>query len=264
MKAVKRFIIPVLLVAATVAAIAATPRLRSLFLTAPSPAPDKTNTATAYSAYSEDEEALFTELAGLYNRLGTMTAFFAEGSIRVTDQADTSKSMFTRFRYYRRDSMSYYQLGDQEILTVPGLSLTINHEVKKIFMAPRDSGVQAAPMIINENQLKALKEERYNITKEYSEPLTVIRLRNEKHITCREYRVAYDSTGFIRRVFMRNADEQMPTDLSRDKLISVSINTWQTGQLPEQLLDIHRYIQKGEESWLPAPAYRNYEIKYIY
>lgn len=262
MKAVKRFIIPVLLVAATVAAIAATPRLRSLFFAAPLPA-DKMST-TDHNVYSKEEEALFTELAGIYNRLGAMTAFFAEGSIRVTDQADTSKSMFTRFRYCRRDSMSYYQLGDQEILTVPGLSLTINHEVKKIFMSPRDSGVQAAPMIINDSQLKALKEERYNITKEYSEPLTVIRLRNEKHITCREYRVAYDSTGFIRRVFMRNADEHMPTDLSRDKLISVSINTWQTGQLPEQLPDIHRYIQKGEEIWLPAPAYKNYEIKYIY
>lgn len=258
MKAVKRFIIPVLLVAVTAAAIAATPRLRELFFA--SPAPEKAETAI----YSNEENALFNELAELYNRLGAMSTFLAEGSIRLTDQADTSKSMFTRFRYCRRDSASYYQLGDQEILTVPGLTLTVNHEIKKIFMSPRDSGVQTAPMFIDDRQIKALKEEKYDIVKEYSEPLTVIRLKNERHISCREYRVSYDSAGFIRRVFMRSADEYMPTDLSRDKLISVSINTWQTGRVPGELLSIYRYIQKGEETWLPASAYRNYEIKFIY
>lgn len=264
MKAIKRFIIPVLLLIVTVAAIASTPRLRSLIFAAPSPAGAPEAASKAEKKYSEVEEELFSELAGLYNRAGAMRAYLAEGSIRLTDQADTSRSMFTRFRYCRKESLNYYQLGDQEILNVPGLTLTINHSIKKMFMSPRDTGAAMIPMVVDSKGISALKGEGYEITREYSDPLTVIRLKKENHISCREYRVAYDSSGYIRRVFIRNADEHDPTDLSLDKLISVNITNWQMVGLPEQLLSVNRYIQKDGESWVPAPAYRNYEIRYIY
>ncbi|MRG44748.1 hypothetical protein GFS24_06465 [Chitinophaga sp. SYP-B3965] len=262
MRSLKTILIPVLIIATGITAWAITPSIRKMFL-----AGTKTpavQAAVPADSYNEEADSLFSELAGIYNRIGQLTTYMAEGSIRLTDQADTSRSMFTRFRYCHKDSLTYYQLGEQETIAIPGIYITVNHSIHKIFLSPRENKASGPQFFVSPEQLNELKKERYAISKENMEPLTVIRLRNERHISCREYRVSYDSTRFIRRIFMRNSDETAPGDLSMDKLITITINAWQTENLPVQVFNVNRYVQQKGDNWLPAAAFRDYEVKYIY
>ncbi|MBO9154070.1 hypothetical protein ACFOTA_17760 [Chitinophaga sp. GCM10012297] len=261
MKFIRQILIPVLIVTSAVAAVASGSAIRGIFTPARPAAAARPN--ITFPVYDAGADSLFHELAALYNRIGELKAYLAEGTIRVTDQGDSSRNTDLRFRYCHKDSMDYYQLGDQEMLAVPGLYLSVNHTLKKIMMSPRPQAGQFK-LLINEEQLSELKKEGYDITKENADPFTVIRLKREKHVSCREYRVTYDSTGFIRGIFMRNANEAVPEDFSKDRLISVQINPWRTEYLPAQLFRVNRYIVKNGDSWMPASAFRNYEIKYIY
>lgn len=258
----RKILIPIFLLASAAFAMAAIPSFRKIWQPA---APETAFTAIPpMPVYDEKADSLFGELAGLYNHIGELPAYLAEGSIQVSDQADTSRSMYANFRYVHRDSMNYYQLGDQEMIAVPGVYISVQHEVKKILVSPREPGRKPLEIFIGSEQLAALKLEGYDITKEDGGPLTVIRLKREKHISCREYRVSYDSSRYIRRIFLRSAHETVPEDLNLDKFISINIHRWQTTGLPEEVFRVDRYIVKKGDEWLPAQAFSGYEIKYIY
>jgi len=262
MRSLKHILILALITGAGITAWALTPAIRSAFFKEPQVS--HVQPPAAGESYTKEESALFDTLGSVYNKVGQLSAYLAEGNIRLTDKADTSKSILTPFRYCHKDSLTYYKLGDQEIIAIPNLSITVNHSVHKIFMSPRGNKMAGPQIFINEEQLAALKKEQYVISREEMDPLTVIRLANEKHRSCREYRVSYDSAMFIRRVFMRMSDEEDPADRALDKYITVSINNWQTANIPAELFKVSSYVQRNGDNWEPVDALRNYEVKYIY
>ncbi|WP_343307728.1 hypothetical protein AAHN97_11365 [Chitinophaga niabensis] len=262
MRSLKHILILALIIGAGVTAWALTPVIRRAFLKEPEALP--VQAPVAGDSYTKEERALFDTLGSVYNKVGQLRTYLAEGNIRLMDKADTGKSILTPFRYCHQDSLTYYKLGDQEIIAIPDLSITVNHSVHKIFMSPRGNRNAGPQIFINEEQLAALKKEQYVITREDMAPLTVIRLTNENHRSCREYRVSYDSAMFIRRVFMRMSDEEDPADRSLDKYITVSINNWQTANIPAELFKVSSYVQRNGDNWEPVAALRNYEVKYIY
>lgn len=262
MKKFKHILIPVFVIASGIVAFAASPKLRSMVLPAEKAASPRP--AIVFPEYDMEADSLFSELAALYNRAGQLKSCLIEGNIRLVDQADSSHSMSTRFRYCQRDSLCYYQLGDQEMLTLPGLYMSVDHTVRKIMLSPNPQPANVVKPMIGQEQVEALKLEGYYITKEMNKPYTVIRLRREKHVSCREFRVTYDSAGMIRSTFMRNSDMSAPEDLSLDKLITVNILNWQTSRIPEHLFRAERFIQRDGELWVPTAPFKDYEIKYIY
>lgn len=259
----KKILIPVLILVSALAAVAALPKLKKIW-TAPAEEAATFPLIPPMPVYDQQADSLFDDLASLYNRIGDMRQYLAEGSIQLADHADTSRSISTKFRYCHTDSMNYYQLGDQEMIAVPGLYISVQHSVKKIMISPREQGRKPFQVFIDHEQIEALKKEGYSISKEDGGQLSVIRLQREKHISCREYRVSYDSAGLIRRIFMRSAHETVPEDLTLDKYISVNIHRWQTNGLPLHVFNVEKYIVKKGDEWVPAKAFAGYEIKYVY
>jgi hypothetical protein len=261
MKKFKHILIPVFIVASGIAALAASPRLRSILLPGNGPVRPP---AAEMPVYDAKADSLFTGLADLCNNISLLNNYLMEGELRVIDQADTAQSVYTRFRYARRDSMQYYQLGDQEMLTLPGLYMNVDHSVKKIMLSPHMPEEQAGRPLIDRAQVDALKKEGYVISKETGTPYTTISLVSNRHISCREYRIAYDSAGLIRSTFMRTTDLDNPLDRSLDKLISMNVVQWQIAGAPAHLFRAERFIERKADNWAPVSTYQGYEIKYIY
>lgn len=262
MKRFKHILLPVLVIASGIVAFAASPALRKMVI--PPAKPVAAAPAIAMPAYDAKADSLFAELAGLYNSTSKHNRFLMEGNIRLIDQADTSASLNTKFRYCQRDSLRYYQLGDQEMLTLPGLYLTIDHSIRKIMMSPNARPAGLVMPVFGKAAIDSLKKEGYYISKEQEGPYTVIRLMRDTHVSCREFRVAFDSAGVIRSTFMRNSDLDDPADLSLDKLVTINVTHWQAGAVPEHLLRADQFIRREGNGWAPAAPFKDYEIKYIY
>lgn len=262
MTKIKPILIVALLIASGIAALAASPSLRKMLLPAAKQPPAAP--AIVMPEYDAAADSLFAGLAELYNKVGQLQTFSMEGNIRLIDQADTTLSINTRFRYCQKDSLRYYQLGNQEMLTIPGLYLSVDHSIRKIMMSPNAQQSAAVMPLVGAAQIEELKKEGYYISRERMDNYNVIRLRRDKHVSCRELRVSFDSAGMIRQTYMRKTDMDDPADPSLDKLISVNISHWQTANVPLQVFSAGRFIRRQGESWAPAAAFRDYEIKYIY
>lgn len=264
MRTIKKIIFPLLLILAVAAAVASVPKLRSVFVPVPaSPENAMETEVAAKKVYSPQEQSLFDKIADLYNQVGNMKQYFVEGKMRLTNEGDEINAMETDFRYCRRDSMVYYQLGEQEIIATSSASFTVNHTVKKIFISRNPDKVSGVRILLDPEQMKMLREADFNITEEDVHPFKAIRLINDKHPLYKEYRLTYDSSGMIRRVFMRSATIDEDGNSGGDRLMSILFSKWETEQLSNELFRTDKYIHRSEEGWEPATAFANYEIRYI-
>lgn len=188
----------------------------------------------------EEPTDALVELSTVLHKLDTVTTVTIEGTFTARDLADSTRNMETTFCYSRDGDQAYYRVGQQEMISLTDAYIVVAHDVHKVFISsPREivSPVQLAPG----KEASLLAEEGYAVTRRVDEQGVHIALRNSIHPTCRAYDITYDSTGWIKRTFMRVADEADPVDTTRDKFIGVSIRRCEPGVMRKVLLDKERY-----------------------
>ena len=206
---------------------------------------------------SKEEIAILAEMSKVLHQLDTMNVYTIAGSYSVRDLADSSNNIQSDFYYTRQDSLAYYRIGQQEMIALSECFITVDHEAKKIFLAPHKTvnPPVSSPMDI-EN--KYIARESYHVSKVDKAGISTITLFNNMHVSCREYKVTFDSTGVIRQTDMRMTDPFRAADQTKDKLVVMKINSWQLGTSSKSLLQMRKYIHV--RNGVVSSALANYEI----
>lgn len=213
----------------------------------------------APDAYSAADLAVLGELGGLFHRLDSITAFEVTGSVVMFDPADSVGRMKANYHYAKLDSLVYYRLGDQEILSTAALQLVVDHKAEKMFISPPQRFRPAlfpAPAII----ANFLTGEGYVISRKVKGGLNWITLERANHISCKEFRVGFDNAGFIRQTYSRLTDQSDPLNEAKDKIMEAYAEKWTITDPAVGIFDASRLLTKTPEGFQPAPAFQNYAL----
>lgn len=215
--------------------------------------------AAAVPVVDKEEQETLKELSTLLHRMDTLTVLTITGSIHATDLADSSNTMQSDFCYSRQGNIAYYRLGQTEMISLGDAYIAIAHDAKKIFLSPPKEVVNPVKMPTSE-EVDFLSKEGYKVSRVEKDNLLQISLVSNTHVACREYRVSFDSTGFVRQSFMRMTDPYEPKDKTRDKLMHLTIRSWELGKVRTDLLRMDRYIRVVDGEPVPAPSLKAYEL----
>jgi hypothetical protein len=207
----------------------------------------------------KEEQLILKELSTLLHHTDTLTVMTITGHINAEDLADSSNTIQAEFCYSRQGNIAYYRIGQNEMISLSNAYINIAHDVKKIFLSGPKEVVNPVKMPTSE-EVALLSKEGYKVSRIEKGNLTEISLVSNTHITCREYRVSFDSTGFIRQTYTRLTDPYTPTDKTRDKLMHLTIRSWELGKVRTELLSMDRYIKIVDGEPAPAASLKGYEL----
>lgn len=251
----KKILIPMLAVLVVGGALAGVPAVREWW----SPVSPVATAAPASNAAKADP-ALIRELADVSRHLDSVHTFYMEGKISATDPGDSLNKMNADFTYAIKDKKVYSKLGEQEVLYCPEFSLTVNHSVKKVFLAPPVEG--GMPYRLPwDTMMRMINDEGYDVIKTSSNDIATIKLVRENHASCKEYAISFDTaTHLIQHVFIRLTNLSDPFSKKSDRRIHVSFNRWQLEHVPEALFDVKKWVRKDGEDVVVADGLSGYDL----
>lgn len=183
------------------------------------------------------------------------------GVINIVNKADTTQTVKNvRFLFCKRDQNCYYRMGNTETLNNNGIYLYVDHDHKKVIVGPQKS--LSMPDIAGSANLKDnLTGENYALTCKSSGEKQTLTLLNEKHITCKEYAITYDTvTRKVNRIFARMSNFNEPLNKAKERLVDVLFNDWQYQANVNNYLDPKTVLaQYGNEIKLVG-IYKTYEL----
>ncbi len=229
-----------------------------LFVTKPAAPP--TPNLPAMMTYNEEEMAGLEEMLDVFRKLDSMKAYYFEGRLSLTDPADSSQNVSVNFRYARLGDSTYYQLGENRILSIPRVYISVDDAVKKVFVAGQQEQRTSPFRIPTDTLMDQFRMEGYGISIKAVNGIKTIRLHRENHITCKEYRLAYDDRHLIRQLYTRFTNLNDPLNRSMDKETLVTVDRWQQGSVPAGLLDMHSFIREVSGKIQPSASLEGYEI----
>jgi hypothetical protein len=217
-------------------------------------------TAPAASNDGKADPALIRELADISRHLDSVRRFYVEGKIIANDPSDSINQLNADFTYATKDDRIYSKLGDQEMLYCPEFSLTVNHSIKKIFLAPPSN--MAMPYRLPwDTMMRMINDEGYHVSSSSHNSIATIRLVRENHASCKEYAVSYDTaTHLIQHVFLRLTNLADPFNKKSDRKIHMNFSRWQLEHVPDELFDVKKWIRKEGEEVAVADGLSAYEL----
>ena len=254
-----KIVVPALAIMATAGAFAGIPALRERFTGSSVKQETVLTEITAQKGISKQEKAILKEMSNVLHGMDTLAALTITGTVNVNDQADNTNSMSTTFTYTRQGKEGYYRIGDNEMAALNEAYIVVANDAKKIFISPARSLANPVKLPVTD-EVGLLEKEGYAISREVSDGVMEIALLNSKHISCREYRLWYDSTGRIHRVNMRLSEPSDMTDLQKDKLINVTVNSWSSVAARKDLLKMDRYVTIKDGLPVPSGAFKGYDV----
>lgn len=210
--------------------------------------------------YSQEEMSAMQELLTVYGKIDSLRVFYAAGTISVTEPADSTQNMVAQFTYAQQHDSVYYRLGENRILALPGLYLSVNDAVKKIFLSRNQKAPEAPFRMSQEKLLKLFREEGYHVEAIKGEGIKTIRLFLENHVFCKEYRLTFDDSYRIQEVYARFTNLKDPLNVNMDRIHSVKMTGWQTGNVPPGILSAGSMVQQQNGQMRPAAALAAYEL----
>lgn len=207
----------------------------------------------------EQQKAIISELTKLLHAVDTVTYITIAGTMDAQDLGDKSNNIQGDFCYTRQGNQGYYQFGDNEMVSLTDAYIVVAHDVKKIFVSEPKEVVNPVRMS-PDMEATFLSRETYNVTRTADGPLTQISLVNDRHASCREYRVSFDSAGIIRRAVMRMPDPMELVDPSKDKLLKVTVRSFEPGVVRQDLLRMSRYVTLNNGKLTPSVRLKGYEL----
>ncbi len=208
---------------------------------------------------NKQDKAVLDELTKVLHAMDTVTILTATGMMDAQDFADSSNTMQVDFCYTRNGDQGYYRVGQNEMVSLREAYIVVAHDLKKIF-------VSAPKEVINPVRLPAsteatfLSREMYKVSRTENNGLTQIALINNKHASCREYRISFDSAAVIRSAVMRMPNPMKLEDVTKDKVLKITVNSWELGVVRRDLLRMDRYLVQEQGQLLPSARLKGYEL----
>lgn len=202
---------------------------------------------------------ILRELGGLFHRLDSVKDFEVRGSVTSTDPGDSTAGGTLTFHYARLDSMVYYQLDREEILSTKDVFVMVNHSTEQIFVSapkPFNPGVFPA----GDQMANFLTGEGYAVSRKKKDGLNRITLARPNHITCKEYQVAFDDDGFIRETYMRLTDVRDPLNADKDRTVQTKADEWKIARPAASLFDASRFVQQRSGRYFAAGSFKTYQL----
>ena len=86
-------------------------------------------------------------------------------------------------------------------------------------------------------------------------------LLNEKHITCKEYDITYDTlTSKVSRIYTRLANFSDPMNVKKEKILDVYFNNWEETADINKYLAIDKVVTKVGSEIKLTDNYKKYEL----
>lgn len=253
----KRYYIPFTVFALCLAATLALAVNRGYFKSA-APAAEMADFAPV--TYSEEEMQAMQELLAVYGKIDSLETFYAAGTISVTSPSDSTENMNVQFAYGQQHDSVYYRLGQNRIMAMPDIYLSVDDAVKKIFVAKYQQAPPAPFRMAQDKLLKLFLEEGYHVESIKGNGVKTIRLFLENHVYCKEYRLTFDDRYQIREVYARFTDLKDPLNVNMDRVYNMKMSDWQTGSVPAGLLNTTAWVQQRGGDLQPAAALGAYEL----
>ncbi|WP_341836429.1 hypothetical protein WJU16_00825 [Chitinophaga pollutisoli] len=219
----------------------------------------ETDAPAASETVSAAELVILEDLGSVFHRMDSIKAFEVSGSVSVLDPAESIGTIRQIYRYAKLDSLVYYKLGDQEILSNTEMQLIVDHKAEKIFVSRSQQAIPnpfPSPSAIS----AFLTGEGYSIKQKKLNGLRWISLERPNHITCKEYRIGIDHEGFIRQSYCRLTDQSDPLNNEKDRILEASADQWMLGEPALSIFSSSRFVVRTAEGYKPVSEYKDYDL----
>lgn len=211
---------------------------------------------------NDDDKKILSELEHLFAK-ATEQSFYMEGNLSVKDPSDSAGNASGDFSFYRKGQLLWYKNADQEMVNTQEYYAVADHSVKRVVVTPSKNMEETSPMPLNVIG-KNLLSEGYTIERTEKDGVSVIRLVNENHISCKEIRVEFDAaTQHPSLFFYRFTNLDQPDDVAADKIMSIRIKAWENGK-DVQTRGLPDIVRHKENAFQPGQSLQGYEIIDLY
>lgn len=183
------------------------------------------------------------------------------GVMSAIDNADTTqKARNVNFLFSKNGNDCYYKVKDMEMLNAGEIYLFVDHVNKRMVLQGHKDINMPAPGNLD-NIAEMLKSEQYNLIDKHEGPNETIALVDEQHLTCKEYRVTYDTVSLkINRIYVRMPQVTDVTNKKKDKSVDLRIGLFTTEAHPESYLDPRKLVKLENGRWSVTKAYADYQL----
>ncbi|OCX50796.1 hypothetical protein BEL04_18880 [Mucilaginibacter sp. PPCGB 2223] len=187
--------------------------------------------------------------------------FTCSGVINVTDGADSSKSIRNlTFTMCKKGSDCFYQFGHTVILNARGKYICIENDQKRVIVTEQKSFIDA-PLPDMSQMAKNMAADYYNLTDSVAGKNETIAFVNERHITCKEYAITFDTLSKkANRVYARLTNFKAPERKDREKIIEITIAECDDTADVDKYVGRYTAIRQAGNSTKLTGKYTGYEL----
>jgi hypothetical protein len=223
------------------------------------PLPD---TLTRALVYDPELLARFDKVCKKYDTLSKQN-FTMAGVINMTDGADTADRLqHTAFVFCKAGEDFYYRMGNTEVINERGLYLFVDNTSHKIVMG-QHRGIQYGEPGIKPFSIPGagLRSEAYQLTTTRNGRLQTISLINERHITCKQYSLTFDTTSFqIEHIYARLTNLDAPLRKEKEKIFEISLTEYDGKAKLQQFLTPEKVVITSGGIWKTTGRFNNYQL----
>lgn len=162
--------------------------------------------------------------------------------------------------FCREGQKCYYRYGPEEMINESGFNVLISNERKKVIV-DREKPVIAPATGSLQDFAKGMVSEHYVLLSEASGEEETILLKNEKHLTCREFSISYRKADEkVTRLFARLPDSSDPLDKGKDRTIKMQITEWTKSPDWRAYPGLERVIRIADGKIELTKKYMDYEL----
>jgi len=183
------------------------------------------------------------------------------GFVTSINRADSTESFINEpYTFTKKGEEFYYKIGAVETINAKGLCLHVDHQGKKIIVSEQKKIEGSQAIFDSQNLWKDIKEEGYSLSSSMIKGVETITLRNDEHLSCREYSISYDTLSLkVNRVSARISNPEYSEQKDKDKTIEIRLNRLES-QSDQERLNPQNYIEKVAGEWAPLRKYHDYEL----
>ncbi|WP_214073228.1 hypothetical protein [Mucilaginibacter sp. dw_454] len=212
---------------------------------------------------AEPDKALLAKFELLCKKMRDIKGNYTLGGIiDINDKANPADRMnHVSFLFCKQADEFYYQLGKTVTLNEQGVYLCIDYGIKRIMFSRQktvnyDTGLKQFADIG-----ATIRSENYQLSSKITGDEQTISLINERHITCKQYALTFNRRNMkIKRLYMRLSNFNDPLRTGNEKIVDVSINTW------DNTADVTRYLSKNNViehvngTWKTTKEFKDYQL----
>lgn len=222
-----------------------------------------TRPAFCQPAAPAPDPALLSKFELLCKQVGNTDGNYTLGGvINITDPSNPKANLnHIGFLFCKQGDEFYYRLGQTETVNEQDVSLYIDHPAKRILVSPKKKVVYDIGLQQFGEMGKHIRDEQYQLQSKITGDEQTLMLVNEHHISCKQYAIVFNrQTLKIKRLYLRLTDFNNPLRADRDKIVDVSITTWEHVANLAQYLTKNKVIKNVNGVWGTVGAYKGYRL----